>query len=501
MYTQNSFKDFKHNYETGKTQIHWQWIPGDLETPVSAYLKIAENEDYSFLLESVEGGATLGRYSVIGTAPDMIWKCERDEIMIWHDYGSFNKTNDDPLCSLRALIKICKIESVAENLPPMVVSGLFGQMGYDMIRLMEDIPDTNTDNFNIPDSILIRPQVLVIFDNIKNMICVCTPVYYHQQNSDVTAAMAFEETQNTLDRSIKKLSAPLPTDQILASTNLKTPLSQSSNIKKEQYLQSVEAAKDYILKGDIFQVVLGQSFSCDFDLPSVELYRALRTLNPSPFMFLLDFKEYALVGSSPEILVRVRDDIVTIRPIAGTRPRGANTQEDDANAKDLLADEKEMAEHLMLLDLGRNDVGRVSEYGSVTVTEQFKIEKYSHVMHVVSNVEGRLKQGCDIVDALFAGFPAGTVSGAPKIRAMEIIDELETNRRAYYGGAVGYLSGNGAMDTCIALRTALIKDGKIHVQAGGGLVADSNAEDEYQESVNKAKALFAAANLAVSRRK
>ena len=268
-------------------------------------------------------------------------------------------------------------------------------------------------------------------------------------------------------------------------------------MKPDEYKSAVKKAIDYIYDGEIFQVVLAQRFSTDFDLPSFDLYRALRRLNPSPFMFHLQFEDFSLVGSSPEILVRVRDNIVTIRPIAGTRKRGKDAKEDAALAADLLADPKERAEHLMLLDLGRNDVGRVSEYGTVKVTDQFKIENYSHVMHIVSNVEGTLKKDMDIVDALFAGFPAGTVSGAPKVRAMEIIDELETVRRGYYGGAVGYFSGNGDMDSCIALRTGLVKDGKLHVQAGAGIVADSNPDSEQQECVNKARAVLRAAELAL----
>ncbi len=482
--------DFIANFNAEKTQLVWRWIAADLETPVSAYLKLCGDQSYSFLLESVEGGATLGRYSIIGLAPDRIWRCQ-DKVASLDGV----EQSDDALTSLRAQIKAAHIDVVPEGLPPMAASGLFGYMGYDMVRLIEDIPANNPDDLQMPDSILIRPTVLAIFDNVKNMMCLVTPCYTHEGN----AKNLYQSFNKKLEDIENKLKKAIEEELVNAPSKLNAPLDITSNMKKEDFKEAVLKAKDYILQGDIFQVVIGQRFSVNFDLPAFALYRSLRQLNPSPFLFHLAFEDFALVGSSPEILVRVRDNTVTIRPIAGTRPRGANAQEDEALKADLLADPKECAEHLMLLDLGRNDVGRVAEFGSIKVTDQYAIEFYSHVMHIVSNVEGALKKGCDIVDALFAGFPAGTVSGAPKVRAMEIIDELETSKRGYYAGAAGYLSGHGDMDTCIALRTALVKNGKVYVQAGAGIVADSDPESEYQETVNKARAIIRAAEMAVAR--
>jgi anthranilate synthase component I len=497
--SETSPEDFKKNFSAGKTQLVWQFHAGDLETPVSAYLKLCADNPYCFLLESVEGGAVLGRYSVIGMEPDLIWQHRNDDIAIWHDYGSWEIQNGPAIESLRSTVNASHIDAVPADLPPMAVSGLFGYMGYEMIRLVEDIPANNPDDLEIPDSILTRPQILVIFDNVKNMICFVTPVYSHAKNTKDTAEDVFKAAQERLQTAIDRLSKSADEKLLNASSDLSVPLKISSNTTETEYKESVNKAVDYIHQGEIFQAVLGQRFSVDFDLPAFNLYRSLRALNPSPFMFHLSFENFALVGSSPEILVRVRGGDVTIRPIAGTRKRGATPEEDKFLAEDLLADTKERAEHLMLLDLGRNDVGRVAEFGSVKVTEQFNIEYYSHVMHIVSNVEGKLRKDVDIIDALFAGFPAGTVSGAPKIRAMEIIDELEKSRRSYYAGAAGYLSGNGEMDTCIALRTALVKDGKIYVQAGAGIVADSNPDSEYQETVNKAQAVIRAAEDAVAK--
>jgi anthranilate synthase component 1 len=493
-----SFSSFERTFKQKQTQLGWEWIPADLETPVSAYLKLCGHKPHSFLFESVEGGAVLGRYSIIGFAPDLIWRCTRSDVEIKRADGSFKPDKEHPIKSLKQTIKACHIGVVPEGLPPMATSGLFGFLGYDMIRQVEAIADKNPDDLQIPDSILLRPTMLAIFDNVKNMICLVTPIYDHAGNSETDAAALFERTSQRLKDARQALLSPLDRGLLEYKTALKAPLPVSSNMDEDQYHGIVAKAAEYIRSGDIFQVVLGQRFSVDFDLPAFALYRSIRRLNPSPFLFHLELDGFALVGSSPEILVRVRDHNVTIRPIAGTRKRGENAAEDSALAEDLLADPKERAEHLMLLDLGRNDVGRVSEFGSVKVTDRFIVEHYSHVMHIVSNVEGRLKPDTDIVDALMAGFPAGTVSGAPKIRAMQIIDELETTRRGYYAGGVGYLSGNGDMDTCIALRTAIVKDGKMHVQAGAGIVADSKPQDEFQETVNKAKALIQAAEEALS---
>ncbi len=493
------FVVFKNNHKEKKTQLLWRWIDGDLETPVSAYLKLCKNEKHCFLLESVEGGRTLGRYSIIGMEPDLIWRCNDYRSETWHDYGSWEMENAPPLEALRTHVRNCRIDRIPEGLPPMAVSGLFGYLGYDMIRLYEDIPDTNPDTLGIPQSILLRPTVLVIFDNVMNRICLVTPIYKHQGNSKSSAQKLYNEAERKLQKTVTALGKPIQKSLLKSASKIQRPLKILSNTSKTKYKNAVKKAIEYIHAGDIFQVVPSQRFEADFDLPSFHLYRALRRLNPSPFMFYLNFDGFEIIGSSPEILVRVRDNTVTIRPIAGTRQRGETPEQDKTHAESLLADEKERAEHLMLLDLGRNDVGRVSEYGSVKVTEQFQIEKYSHVMHIVSNVEGELKSDHDLVDALFAGFPAGTVSGAPKIRAMQIIDELELASRSYYAGCVGYLSGNGTLDTAIALRTAVVKDKKLYVQAGGGVVADSDPESEFQETVHKAKAIFTAAEDAIKR--
>lgn len=485
---------FKENFAAGKTQLLTRWVPGDLETPVSVYLKLCNNEPYTLLLESVEGGARLGRYSIIGFDVDHLWKYEDGKVSTKSpDEQSWSEQSAPALQSLRDEIKSCEItQHIPEGLPPMAVSGLFGYMGYDCIRLYENIPDNNPDTIGIPESVMMRPRTLAIFDNVKNMICLATTILETEGDADSVHDAAEKRLSDALD----KINKPLKNNKNY-STNIKEPVNAEANMTRDEYHGIVEKAVEYINAGDIFQVVPSQRFTMDFDLPSIALYRSLRSLNPSPFLFHVVFDGFSLVGSSPEILVRSRDKRLTIRPIAGTRKRGKDEAEDKALAEDLLSDPKELAEHLMLLDLGRNDVGRVAKIGSVEVTEQFIIENYSHVMHIVSNVEGVLAEDKDMLDALFSGFPAGTVSGAPKIRAMEIIDELEPVKRSFYGGTVGYFSGNGDMDNCIALRTALVKDGQVIAQAGGGVVADSTPEFEYQETVNKAQAIINAVNLAL----
>ncbi len=481
-------KSFEALYGNGKPQLVYRWIVADLETPVSAYLKLCEDRENSFLLESVEGGETLGRYSIIGLDPDLIWECRGKAVSI------NGKAQDaDALQSLRATVNTCRIDAIPEDLPPMAASGLFGYMGYDMIRLYEDIPDTNPDIDGIADSVFVRPTTMVIFDNIKHMICLSAPVY----PDDRSARDAYDAARSRLNHIERNLRREIPDSALNHKTGLPERLSAESNMSPDEYYEMVRRTIEHIYAGDIFQCVIGQRFTAPFDLPAFELYRALRRINPSPFLFYLNFGGFQLVGSSPEILVRLRDGTVTIRPLAGTRPRGTTSEEDARLAHELLSDPKERAEHLMLLDLGRNDVGRVSETGSMRVTEQFVIEYYSHVMHIVSNVEGALRADLDAIDALFAGFPAGTVSGAPKVRAMEIIDDLEPTRRGYYGGCAGYFSANGDLDACICLRTALVKDGKLHIQASGGIVADSVPETEYQESCNKAQAIIRAAEEAL----
>jgi len=487
--------EFAKRYAAGTPQVVWMRLVADLDTPVSAYLKLAAGRPMSFLLESVEGGATRGRYSVIGLEPDLVWRAEGENAFVNRTPiakpDAFKPEPKPTLASLRALLAESQL-TLPPELPPMS-AGIFGYVGYDTVRLIEHLPDTPPDALNIPDSILIRPTVMVIFDVVKDEISIVTPV---RANARQSAEKAYKAATKRLKAVVTALDAPLPHTPTVAPRKLPAP-KPVSNTKPAAYMAMVERAKDYIVAGDIFQVVLSQRFSAPFALPPFALYRALRRTNPSPFLFHLDFGGFALVGSSPEILVRVRNGEVTIRPIAGTAPRGQDEAEDQALAEALLRDPKERAEHLMLLDLGRNDVGRVAAIGTVDVTARFFIERYSHVMHIVSNVVGRLAKKHDAVDALMAGFPAGTVSGAPKVRAMEIIDELETSKRGPYAGCVGYFSASGQMDSCIVLRTALVKDGVMHVQAGAGLVHDSVPEKEQQECINKAQALFRAAEEAV----
>jgi anthranilate synthase component 1 len=482
---------FAATYAYGAAQVVWTTLVADLETPVSAFLKTGADKSLSFLLESVEGGAVRGRYSIIGLDPDVVWRARDGAAEINRNVrqngDAFLPCNEPPLAALRAFINESRFD-LPEGLPPMS-AGVFGYLSYDMVRLMEKLPEPNPDPIAIPDAILVRPTVIIIFDSVQDQLTLVTPV---RPAKGVAADAALARAVERLTAVVDCLDKPLPREPANgADAALKT--APVSNTKASEYRAMVARAKDYIAAGDIFQVVLAQRFETPFTLPPFALYRALRRVNPAPFLFYLDYAGFAVVGSSPEILVRTRGDTVTIRPIAGTRPRGKTPHEDKALEEELLADPKERAEHLMLLDLGRNDVGRVAAIGTVSVTDQFFIERYSQVMHIVSNVEGRLDPRHDGLDALGAGFPAGTVSGAPKVRAMEIIDELEKEKRGLYAGCVGYFSAAGDMDSCIVLRTALVKDGKMYVQAGAGIVADSNPDSEQQECVNKAKALFRAA--------
>jgi anthranilate synthase component I len=486
---------FTERYRRGSAQVVWTRLVADLETPVSAALKLSDGQPMSCLLESVEGGAVRGRYSIIGIAPDVVWRAFGDTAEINRqpltNSEAFEVEKLPTLQSLRALLAQSRIE-LPSDLPP-IAAGVIGYMGYDTVRLIERLPNQRPDALAVPDSVFVRPTIMVVFDAVKDEMIVVTPVY---PQADVDAHSAYAAAVERLRRVVAALDEPLPHATSMSGVALALP-EPVSNTTPEEFLAMVERAKEYIAAGDIFQVVLAQRFAVPFTLPSFSLYRALRRTNPSPFLFHLDFGAFALVGSSPEILVRVRDGEVTIRPLAGTRRRGATPEEDKALEKELLADPKERAEHLMLLDLGRNDVGRVAEIGSVRVTESFAVERYSHVMHIVSHVLGRLDKKHDVVDALMGGFPAGTLSGAPKVRAMEIIDELEKEKRGPYGGCVGYFSADGEMDSCIVLRTALVKDGQIHVQAGAGVVADSDPKAEQQECEFKARALFKAAEEAV----
>ncbi len=490
------YESFASAHERGEAQIVSTRLVADLETPVSAMLKLARNARYSFLLESVEGGAVRGRYSIIGMNPDMIWRVDGGRASVNRKAlaspeGPFEAIDLHPLAALRALLAESRIK-LGPDAPPMA-AGVFGYMGYDMVRLMEDLGPPNPDVIGVPDGMLIRPTVMAIFDSVKDEVTVTSPVYV---DKSVSARAAYARARERLSEIVDALDRPL--DHVALKGEDAAPITAAkSNISSADFMAMVAKAKDYISAGDIFQVVLSQRFETEFTLPPFALYRSLRRVNPSPFLYYLDFDKFSVIGSSPEILVRVRDGKVTIRPIAGTRRRGATPAEDRALAAELLADPKERAEHLMLLDLGRNDVGRVAEIGSIRVTDQFILEYYSQVMHIVSNVEGTLAKKYDAIDALVAGFPAGTVSGAPKVRAMQIIDELEPEKRGVYAGCAGYFSADGEMDTCIMLRTALVKDGRMYVQAGAGIVADSVPEAEHEECINKAKALFRAAEEAV----
>ena len=482
---------FAELYGRDQAQVVWTTLVADLETPVSAFLKLGGGKAMSFLLESVEGGAVRGRYSIIGLDPDLVWRANAGKAEVNRNprtkADGFAPHPEPPLAALRALISESRI-GLPDSLPPMA-AGVFGYLGYDMVRLMEDLPLPNPDPIGIPDAVLVRPTIVVVFDAVKDSITVVTPV---RPEKGVDARGALARATERLFGVVENLDRPL--DKSLAEYDggpLEVP--PRSNTLPEEYKGMVRKAKEYILAGDAFQIVLAQRFEAPFTLSPFSLYRALRRTNPSPYLYFLDFGCFAIAGSSPEILVKVRGDLVTIRPIAGTRHRGLTPHEDKALEEELLADPKERAEHLMLLDLGRNDVGRVAQIGTVTVTDRFFVERYSHVMHIVSNVQGKLAGNRDALDALVAGFPAGTVSGAPKVRAMQIIDDLEKEKRGLYAGCVGYFSAAGEMDTCIALRTALIKDGKMYVQAGAGIVADSGPDFEQQECINKVKALFRAA--------
>ena len=488
------FAPFRQDYEQGHGHLLWRRAVADLDTPVAVFLKLAHGKPNTFLLESVEGGASRGRYSIIGLLPDLVWRCrgggaELNRHALSAPYA-FVADDRPALDSLRAVVTESRLE-VPEGLPPMC-GGLIGYLGYDMVRLIERLPEKNQASIDVPDALLARPTLFAIFDNVTDLLTLAAPVY---PRPELSAAAAWNAAQATLDQAESALARPLP---LAAPPVALPPLpAPSSNFSREGFVAAVERAKEYIRAGDAFQIVPSQRFSVPFALPPFALYRALRRISPAPFLFFLDFGGFAVVGSSPEILVRLRDGTVTIRPLAGTRRRGSTHAEDQILAAELLADPKERAEHLMLLDLGRNDVGRVAELGSVRVTESFAIERFSHVMHIASDVQGTLRQDLDAIDALAAGFPAGTLTGAPKVRAMEIIEELEPTRRGIYAGGIGYFAANGTMDTCIGLRTAVVKDGTLFIQAGAGIVADSDPQAEYEETRQKAQSLLRAAEEAV----
>jgi anthranilate synthase component 1 len=484
------FAAFEAGWARGENQIVWARLAADLDTPVSLMLKLGDSRADTFMLESVTGGEVRGRYSIVGMKPDLVWRCRGTESEINRearfDASAFRPLEGHPLATLRALIAECRI-TMPEGLPA-VSAGLFGYLGYDMIRLVEHLPNVNPDPLGVPDAVLMRPSVIAVLDGVKGDVTLVAPAWVA---SGLTARAAYAQAAERVMDALRDLDrAPSAARDLGEVAPVGAP---QSNFNHAGYKAAVEKAKDYIRAGDIFQVVPSQRWAQRFELPPFALYRSLRRTNPSPFMFFFNFGGFQVVGASPEILVRLRDGEVTVRPIAGTRKRGATPDEDRALEADLLADPKERAEHLMLLDLGRNDVGRVAKVGTVRPTETFIIERYSHVMHIVSNVVGEIAEGEDALSALLAGLPAGTVSGAPKVRAMEIIDELEPEKRGIYGGGVGYFAANGEMDFCIALRTAVLKDETLYIQAGGGVVYDSDPEAEYQETVNKSNALRRAA--------
>ena len=486
-----AFESFEAAYSVGRNQVVYARLAADLDTPVSLMLKLTGAARDAFMLESVTGGEVRGRYSIIGMKPDLVWRCNGSQSEINRqarfDADAFEPMQDDPLTALRSVLEESRID-LPDGLPQSS-AGLFGYLGYDMIRLVENLPDVNPDPVGLPDATLIRPSVIAVLDGVKGDVIIVSPAWV---SSGQSARAAYAQAAERVMDAVRDLERALPRDarDLGDAADLGEPV---SNFTHDGYKAAVERAKEYIRAGDIFQVVPSQRWTQDFPLPPFALYRSLRRTNPSPFMFYFNFGGFQVIGASPEILVRVFGREVTIRPIAGTRPRGATPAEDQALEADLLADQKELAEHLMLLDLGRNDTGRVSKIGTVRPTEQFVIERYSHVMHIVSNVVGELDPQHDALSALLAGLPAGTVSGAPKVRAMEIIDELEPEKRGVYGGGVGYFSAGGDMDMCIALRTAVIKDQKLYIQAGGGVVFDSDPEAEYQETVHKSNAIRRAA--------
>ena len=485
------FATFARAYEAGQNQVVYARLAADLDTPVSLMLKLSGASKDAFMLESVTGGEVRGRYSIIGMKPDLVWHCHGTTSRLNRharfDPEAFEDQTGDPLVNLRALIAESRID-LPEGLPA-ASAGLFGYLGYDMIRLVENLPDVNPDPLGLPDAMMLRPTVVAVLDGVKGDVTVVSPAWVSDGQS---ARAAYAQAAERVMDALRDLDRALPqaTREMGQARDAAPPV---SNFSHDAYLAAVEKAKDYIRAGDIFQVVPSQRWTQDFPLPPFTLYRSLRRTNPSPFMFYFNFGGFQVIGASPEILVRVFGREVTIRPIAGTRPRGATPEQDRAYEAELLADKKELAEHLMLLDLGRNDVGRVAKIGTVRPTEQFIIERYSHVMHIVSNVVGELAEDQDALSAFFAGMPAGTVSGAPKVRAMQIIDELEPEKRGIYGGGVGYFSAGGDMDMCIALRTAIVKDHKLYIQAGGGVVYDSDPESEYQETVHKSNAIRRAA--------
>lgn len=492
----NGVQDALDALNAGRAGVIWQRQIADTDTPVAAALKLVQEGRGDWLLESVEGGETRGRYSLLGLDPDLMFEVRGNSARInrnWRtDQENFIEEASGALTALRNLVAECWFD-VPSDLPK-ALAVLVGFFAYETTGLVEKLPRASGGGLALPDMIFVRPGIIVIFDRLADELFLVAPVW-PDANADVGTLVA--AAAERIELCAAKLAAAAPVAVRYGPLPSISDIRPTPHTDPARYAAMVAAAKDYIVAGDIFQVVLSQRFSTPFPLAPLDLYRALRRINPSPFLYFLDLPGFSLIGSSPEILVRVRDGQITIRPIAGTRPRGQTAAEDIANRDSLLADPKERAEHLMLLDLGRNDVGRAAVGGSVTVTDSYTVEYYSHVMHIVSNVVGELAPGKDAIDALFAGFPAGTVSGAPKVRACEIIAELEADARGPYAGGVGYFGPDGNMDSCIVLRTAILRDGVMHVQAGAGIVADSDPAYEQRECEAKAGALFAAAREAV----
>jgi anthranilate synthase component 1 len=474
---QPELKDIQRLKQEGNFLPVYKSVIADFLTPVSAFLRLEKDQPYAFLFESVEGGETVARYTFLGCDPFLVMRYRKGQ------------SSSEFMRNLRATLQRFRSVKVP-GLPPFT-GGAVGYFGYDMVRTIEDIPDTGRDDLGVDDAVLMFYKTVLAFDHLRHQIHIITN-------------LLVEESQDSLEAQYNKAAAEIARIETLLRTPMEPPTPSAnsgeihvrSNFEKDDYLKSVAKAKEYIAAGDIFQVVLSQRFEVDLKTPPFEIYRALRIVNPSPYMYYLKMPDTTIVGSSPEMLVKIQGKEAAYRPIAGTRPRGTGDAEDEALAKELLADEKERAEHIMLVDLGRNDLGRVSKYGSVRVEELMFIERYSHVMHLVSSLRGELREGADRLETLMACFPAGTVSGAPKVRAMEIIDELEPTRRGVYSGAVLYLDFSNNLDSCIAIRTLVVKGNKGYIQAGGGLVADSVPENEYQETVNKSKALLRAIQLA-----
>jgi anthranilate synthase component I len=481
MILNRNFKDFKFQHSRNKNQIIYtsQKVKNDQE--VLNLIDNFLNEKNSFIFESVEKGKIRGRYTIFGKNPDKIWEFNNKNSYLTINNNK-KKIKGDPKKIIEKIIENFKFKT-PKSLPP-ICSLISGYFSYDSIRYIEKINNTCKDDLKLPDVRLLRPRTLVIHDNQKKKIFYIINIFNDEKISN------YKKKYLQIENEINDLLIQASVKKNNLYNRAKTSIRVKSNTSKNKFLKMVNKAKKYIKIGDIFQVVLSQRFEANLSKKPLEIYKKLRVTNPSPFMYFFNFKDFQIIGASPEILVRLRDNKITVRPIAGTRPRGKNSKEDNFFAKDLLQDKKELSEHLMLLDLGRNDAGKVSKIGTVKVTENFIIEKYSHVMHIVSNVVGIYNKKFSKFKSLLAGFPAGTVSGAPKIRAMEIIDELETTKRKVYAGGIGYFSANGEFDTCIALRTAVAKNKKFYVQAGAGIVADSKPIREYEETVNKAKALM-----------